>query len=152
MLKKLDGLVGVVSGAGTEIGAAVARELGNAGMRLVLVGRGIEQLAEGSAGVGVGGGDLVAISAEASDTAAVDRAVGRAVERWGRLDVLVQDADVADVGPMVQAGPVLQGRDNDGCLTGGFCFEDPGFDRIRVTGISNINVPPHVFLLNIYCG
>jgi NADP-dependent 3-hydroxy acid dehydrogenase YdfG len=108
MLKKLDGLVGVVSGAGTEIGAAVARELGNAGMRLVLVGSGMDPLAECSAGGGVGGGDLLAISAEASDHAAVDRAVGQAVERWGRLDVLVQDADVADVGPMVQAGPVLQ--------------------------------------------
>ena len=108
MPKKLDGLVGVVTGAGTEIGAAVARELSNAGMRLVLVGRGMEPLAEGSVGVGVGGRDLVAINAEARDNAAVGRAVGRAVQQWGRLDVLVQDADVGDFGPMVQAGPVLQ--------------------------------------------
>ena len=108
MLKKLDGLVGVVTGAGTGIGAAVARELGNAGMRLVLVGRGMEPLAECSAGVGVGGGDSLAITAEASDHAAVDRAVGRAVERWGRLDVLVQNAAVADFGPIAQADPVLQ--------------------------------------------
>ena len=108
MLKKLDGLVGVVTGAGTGIGAAVARELGDAGMRLVLVGRGIEPLAERSAEGGVGGGDLVAISAVASDNAAVGRAVGRAVERWGRLDVLVQDADGGDFGPMVQADPALQ--------------------------------------------
>jgi NADP-dependent 3-hydroxy acid dehydrogenase YdfG len=104
MLKKLDGLVGVVSGAGTAIGAAVARELGNSGMRLVLVGRGMETLAECSAGVGVGGADSVAISAETSDHAAVDRAVGRAAERWGRLDVLVLDADVGDFGPIAWAG------------------------------------------------
>jgi NADP-dependent 3-hydroxy acid dehydrogenase YdfG len=108
MLKKLEGLIGVVAGAGTGIGAAVARELGDAGMRLVLVGRGIEPLAERSAKSGVGEGDSVAISAVASDNAAVDRAIGRALERWGRLDVLVQDADVGDFGPMVQTGPSLQ--------------------------------------------
>jgi NADP-dependent 3-hydroxy acid dehydrogenase YdfG len=107
MLKKLDGLVGVITGAGTGIGAAIARDLGSAGMRLVIVGRRMEPLAECAAAVRASGGDALAVSADVRDYAAVDRAVGLALERWDRLDILVPNAAVADFGPIAQADPEL---------------------------------------------
>jgi NADP-dependent 3-hydroxy acid dehydrogenase YdfG len=100
MLKKLDGLVGVITGAGTGIGAAIARDLGSAGIRLVLVGRRMEPLAECAAQVRASEGDAVAVSGDVRDYADIDRGVRTALERWDRLDVLVPNAAVADFGPI----------------------------------------------------
>lgn len=107
MPKKLDGLVGVITGAGSGIGAAIARDLGGAGMRLVLVGRRLEPLAARADEVRAAGGEAVAVSADVRDYADVDRAVRLALERWGKIDVLVPNAAVADFGPIAQADPAL---------------------------------------------
>jgi NADP-dependent 3-hydroxy acid dehydrogenase YdfG len=107
MLKKLDGLVGVITGAGSGIGAAIARDLGSAGMRLVLVGRRLEPLAERAAEVEARGGSAVAVSADMRNYEDADRAIGVALERWGKVDVLIPNAAIADYGPIAQADPAL---------------------------------------------
>jgi hypothetical protein len=107
MLKKLDGLVGVITGAGSGIGAAIARDLGSAGMRLVLVGRRLEPLAERAAEVEARGGSAVAVSADMRNYEDVDRAIGVALERWGKVDVLIPNAAIADFGPIARADPGL---------------------------------------------
>ena len=107
MPKKLDGLVGVITGAGSGIGAAIARDLGSAGMRLVLVGRRLEPLSERAAEVEAKGGSAVAVSADMRTYEDADRAIGVALERWGKVDVLIPNAAIADYGPIAQADPAL---------------------------------------------
>lgn len=107
MTRKLDGLVGVITGAGTGIGAAIARDLGTCGMRLVLVGRRLEPLEARAAEVRAAGGEALAVTTDVRDYVAVEGAVDRAIERWGRLDVLVPNAAVADYGPIARADPAL---------------------------------------------
>jgi 3-oxoacyl-[acyl-carrier protein] reductase len=90
----LAGRVALVTGAGRGIGAATAVALAQAGARVALVDRdtaGVEGTADA---VGRAGGDALAISADVTDTAAVERAVDAIVAEWGRLDVLVNNAGI----------------------------------------------------------
>jgi NAD(P)-dependent dehydrogenase (short-subunit alcohol dehydrogenase family) len=88
----LSGNVAVVTGGGGVLGLAMARGLGAAGARLVLIGRrqglldaGVERLAQ--AGV-----DAVGIAADALDPSSLAAAAAAIDERFGRLDILVTAA------------------------------------------------------------
>jgi NAD(P)-dependent dehydrogenase (short-subunit alcohol dehydrogenase family) len=88
------GTCAIVTGAGSGIGAAVARRLAADGHGLVLVGRRrgpLEAVARG-----LGAADVV--TADVAEPAECERAVVAAVERWGGIDVLVNNAGVSDEG------------------------------------------------------
>jgi len=84
---RLDGKVVLVTGGGSGIGAATARRLAEAGAHVLVLGRRREPLEAVAAEVGG-----VAIAGDASSPADVRRAVDTAVERLGRVDVLVANA------------------------------------------------------------
>jgi NAD(P)-dependent dehydrogenase (short-subunit alcohol dehydrogenase family) len=78
----------VVTGAGSGIGRAVARQLLAAGFSVALAGRRAEQLAETA-------GDnpaALVVPADITDPEAVDRLFNTVRERWGRLDLLFNNA------------------------------------------------------------
>jgi NADP-dependent 3-hydroxy acid dehydrogenase YdfG len=82
--------VAVVTGAGSGLGRCIAQALLGAGWQVALAGRRQETLAETA---GTGGSALV-VPADVTDAAAV-RAIFEAVQRrWGRLDLLVNNAGV----------------------------------------------------------
>lgn len=105
----LHGQVAVITGAGTGIGAAVAAQLADAGMAVLLVGRRPGPLDEQVAAIAARGGRALACPADVRDFGAVDAAVARAVSTFGRLDVLVANAAIADFGPVDAADPDLWG-------------------------------------------
>ncbi|HET7168755.1 MAG TPA: SDR family NAD(P)-dependent oxidoreductase [Candidatus Limnocylindrales bacterium] len=92
----LDGRVALVTGASRGIGAAIARALDGAGVRLGLASRSGDDL--GLAGV-------VAQPADVRDAAALAAIVGATVERFGRLDILVVNAGVGAYGPILDLPP-----------------------------------------------
>ena len=82
--------VAVVTGAGSGVGRASALALAQAGWSVVLVGRRQDALDETAS---MGEADrLVVMAADVSGAAAVDRLFGRVKERWGRLDLLFNNA------------------------------------------------------------
>jgi 3-oxoacyl-[acyl-carrier protein] reductase len=84
----------VVTGAARGIGAAVARAMARAGARLALIDRdgpGLERTAEE---IGASGGEALAVTGDVTDAAAVRKVVRAATDKWGRLDVLVNNAGV----------------------------------------------------------
>jgi len=81
--------VALVSGASRGIGAAIARELSAAGYAVALVARSGEALAALAAQLP---GPALAWPADLSEPDAAARAVAAAHERFGRLDVLVNNA------------------------------------------------------------
>lgn len=91
-LKRFEGKVAVVTGAGTGIGAATALRLAEEGCSVMLVGRTRERLEAVAAGI-----DpercLIRVADVASE-AEVEALIAAVVERFGRLDILVNNASV----------------------------------------------------------
>jgi len=84
-----------ITGAGGALGAAVAAQLaGEPDTAMVLSDLSEDSLAATVAGLPPEAGAVDAVIADVSDPAAVDAVVARAVERHGRLDVLVSNAGV----------------------------------------------------------
>jgi len=88
------GRVGVVTGASSGIGAAVARALAAEGMHVVLAARRAEQLAAVAEGIRAAGGGADVAVTDVREEAQVERLVDGAVARHGRLDALVNSAGV----------------------------------------------------------
>jgi 3-oxoacyl-[acyl-carrier protein] reductase len=87
---ELAGQIALVTGGGRGIGAAIARELAQAGMRVAVAARSrdqIEQVAEEIGGIAVG--------ADVSDRASVTDMVASVEGELGAVDVLVNDAGIA---------------------------------------------------------
>jgi meso-butanediol dehydrogenase/(S,S)-butanediol dehydrogenase/diacetyl reductase len=90
----LGGSVVIVTGAGSGIGAATARHLGSAGASVVLVGRRPETLESVAGAVVSGGGQAFCVQADLALPASPRRITDACLERFGRIDGLVNNAAV----------------------------------------------------------
>src|SRR5262249_37928919 len=88
----LRGSVAWVTGAGTGIGLAGARELAAAGAKVVLSGRRADVLEREVAAIRSTGGTAEAAPLDVSDAQAVERVTASILARHGRIDVLVNSA------------------------------------------------------------
>ncbi|TNM38505.1 SDR family oxidoreductase [Nocardioides albidus] len=80
--------VAVVTGAGSGLGRVIARGLADAGFSVALLGRTAASLAETASGLP----DALVLPTDVADAAQVDAAFAAVVQRWGRVDVLVNNA------------------------------------------------------------
>lgn len=100
--------VALVTGAGSGIGAACARELAGLGAAVVVADRFGETAEKVADDIGSEyGTPTLAVTADVTDVAAVDAVVRATVDRFGRLDVAVNNAGVGQrvKTPMADADP-----------------------------------------------
>lgn len=93
-LVDLSGKVALVTGSAQGFGYACARRLAEAGAAIVLVDRQADRLAKARATLAEAGGSVAAVPGDISIEADVESFVATAVETFGRLDVLVNNAGV----------------------------------------------------------
>lgn len=100
-MERFTGKVVIVTGAGSGIGAATARRFGAEGASVVLAGRTREKLEQTAQGM-----DAQRTLIQVTDVARLEQVealVRAAVDRFGRLDVMVNNAGVAPEGRITEA-------------------------------------------------
>jgi len=88
----LTGKVAVVTGASRGIGRSIAETFADAGAKVVLASRKQEALDEVAESIRTTGGIAVAIAAHNGDKAALNALVSETIKRFGKLDILVNNA------------------------------------------------------------
>src|SRR5581483_4097748 len=91
-----DARTAIVTGAARGIGLAIARRLAGDGLRVALADLDAETARREVDALHAGGAEVVAIRADVTQPQSVEAMVGAVVERWGHLDVLVNNAGVAN--------------------------------------------------------
>jgi NADP-dependent 3-hydroxy acid dehydrogenase YdfG len=102
MTENLAGTVALVTGASSGIGEATALALAEEGAAVAVVARRLDKLEALAEKIG-GSGQALVIQADVTDPDQARGAVERAVQEFGRLDTLVNNAGVMLLGPIVGA-------------------------------------------------
>jgi NAD(P)-dependent dehydrogenase (short-subunit alcohol dehydrogenase family) len=90
----------IVTGASSGIGLAIARVLGEEGYGLTMAARRPEKLEAAVAGIAADGFDVQSVAVNVSQEGEIQRVVSSHRERYGRLDVLVNNAGVGIGAPV----------------------------------------------------
>jgi 3-oxoacyl-[acyl-carrier protein] reductase len=95
--------VAIVTGSSRGLGLASARALVSEGCRVTLTARGVDALDRAAADLGAHAGRdrVLAVAADVSTEAGAGEVVARTIERFGRLDILVNNVGKAGGGDIV---------------------------------------------------
>jgi NAD(P)-dependent dehydrogenase (short-subunit alcohol dehydrogenase family) len=94
---RLDGKVAIVTGASSGLGARFARVLDAAGAKVVLVARRLERLEQLAGDLS----DALPIQCDLQQTDTLDDVTKAAMDKYGRIDVLVNNAGMVDTEPAI---------------------------------------------------
>jgi 3-oxoacyl-[acyl-carrier protein] reductase len=120
-MKELQGRVALVTGAARNIGRAIALELAAGGAQVVVSAQSDRAgLEESVATIAAAGGTAHGLLADVTDEAAVARLTQAALDRFGRLDILVNNAAVRGETPLGEMSLAEWRRVIAVCLEGPF--------------------------------
>lgn len=96
----LAGEVAIVTGGSRGLGRLIAEELSRQGCRVVLVARDPAELAEAARSLTAPGTEVLTIAGDVQEPADLERLVSTTLARFGRIDLLVNNAGIIQVGPV----------------------------------------------------
>jgi NADP-dependent 3-hydroxy acid dehydrogenase YdfG len=102
-MNRLDGTVALVTGASSGIGEATARQLAGLGAHVALAARREDRLKDLQAEIEAAGGRALLLPADMTRRGDAEGAVRETVEEFGRLDILINNAGVMLLGPVLDA-------------------------------------------------
>ena len=97
---QLDGKVAIVAGGGSGIGKGIARAFAQEGCAVVIAGRTVGRLNAAAEELRATGSEIVAIPADVTVEEQVKALFSQTMERFGRLDILVNSSGAFDGGPI----------------------------------------------------
>ncbi|MEM6577054.1 MAG: SDR family oxidoreductase [Pseudomonadota bacterium] len=126
--------VSIVTGAARGIGLATARLMAEAGHKVVQVDRDQGELARSALTGGL------ALPHDISDPAQVDRMVAETLDRFGRIDTLVNNAGVAEFGPIADCDFEMWRRVMATNLDGAFLCTQAATPALKETQGAVVNI------------
>ncbi len=105
MGRRLLGRRAVVTGASSGVGRAIVRAFGDEGAKVALIARNVDGLEAASRELKDRGADSLVLPLDVSDAGAVDAAARRVADRWGGIDIWVNDAMVSVLSPVREMAP-----------------------------------------------
>ena len=109
-MSKLKNKVAVITGGNSGIGFGIAREFKNEGAKGVIVGRNQKTLDSSLAQLG---NDFIAINADVTNLADLERVFKKTAEKFGKIDVVVANAGGGTVGTVATIGEADYDRTMD---------------------------------------
>lgn len=113
MAGRLDGKAAIVTGGSRGIGRAIAVSLADEGAAVVLAARSREKLAEAAQAVRRAGGTAEVVETEMASEESIRELVRRTQERFGGLDILINNAGITHSSPLEET----RTEDLDRCWT-----------------------------------
>jgi NAD(P)-dependent dehydrogenase (short-subunit alcohol dehydrogenase family) len=90
----------VITGGSRGLGLVMARLLADEGARVTILARNQEELDRAADDIALSGADVLAFRCDVTDRQQVENAIRRVIEHRGRIDVLINNAGVIQVGPV----------------------------------------------------
>jgi NAD(P)-dependent dehydrogenase (short-subunit alcohol dehydrogenase family) len=118
--RRVEGHVIIVTGASQGIGRGIAVACSRKGASVVLAARTEAKVSDVADEIRAQGGDALAIPTDVTDEAQVARLVERTLDRYGRIDGLVNSAGVAPLAPIAQTSLQMWERTMAVNVTGTF--------------------------------
>ena len=138
--QRLFGRTAIVTGAGTGIGQGIAVAMAKQGANIVIVGRTPATLDETRRKVEEAGGRIVCLEGSVADPETAPRVVARAVEHFGRLDIVVNNAHTFSPTLPLDQTPLEDFRQHmDSGFYGTLYFMQAAFPQMKDKGGSIIN-------------
>ncbi len=138
-LFRLDGKVAIVTGASSGLGVAFAQRLAEAGADLVLGARRVDRLADTAKLVEAAGRRALTVATDVADPDSCSNLVALAMEEFGRVDVLVNNAGIGTAAPATREAPDDFRRVIDVNLNGCYWMAQ-ACGRVMQPGSSIINI------------
>ena len=134
MRTNAEGMVVVITGASRGIGRATARLFAERGASVVLAARSEDALLEAAAECEALGGEALAVPTDVARWEGVEELERRAVERFGRIDVWVNNAVLAALGRLEEVPPEANRRVVEANLLGYVYGAQAALPRFRQQG------------------
>ena len=131
---RLQNRVALITGAARGIGLGIAQAFAREGARLALVDLDALGLLEAQARVEAEGGEALAFPLDVTDGRGVRAAVSDLVARWGRVDVLVNNAGIYEIVPFVEIDEARWDRVLAVNLKGAFLFTQAVIEPMMAQG------------------
>jgi NAD(P)-dependent dehydrogenase (short-subunit alcohol dehydrogenase family) len=92
--------VAVITGGSRGLGLVLARHVCAQGGNVALIARDPDELARAKADLAPGGGAVLTIQCDLLDTTQIQPAVRQIIDRFGKIDILINNAGIIEVGPL----------------------------------------------------
>jgi NAD(P)-dependent dehydrogenase (short-subunit alcohol dehydrogenase family) len=137
----LEGKSAVITGASSGLGREIAIGMAMSGASVALIGRTREPLDDLARQLQSHGYEAIAVSADVSKSEEVQAAIRTAVDRFGKIDILVNSAGTTWRSPIVSFDETQYDRVVDLNMKGTFlCMKYAGIEMLKTGGGSIINV------------